>query len=149
MQQLPKKETAHTGGNRVSRQSNRTLARNDLMRSIVHEPLAYAIGKAPYVAPDFSDEARWAEVFVQDRMNAPRYEPGDVLHVDLSIHSFRGDALYAISVGGEQMIRYVQSRPGGLHIYPGSCHAAAYPVPRELLVFLGQVVGSTKTRWTA
>lgn len=119
------------------------------MKSIVHEPLAYAIGKSPYVAPDFSDDARWAEVQVQDRMNAPRYEPGDMLHVDLSIRSFRGDALYAITVGGEEMIRYVQARGGGLHVYPGSCHAAAYPVPREHLVFLGQVMGSTKVRWEA
>lgn len=141
-------ETAHTGGNRVSRESHvRTLARNDLtMTNIVHQPLPAAIGHTPSPLPDFSDTARWGLVEVKDSLNAPRYEPGDLLHVDLRRNYFAGDACYAVEIAGQQSIRFIQARPGGLHVYTRSNPGAAYPIPPDLLVILGMVIYATTTR---
>lgn len=116
------------------------------MSNIVQQPLPAAIGKPLAALPDFSDTARWGSVTVRDRLNAPSYEPGDVLHVDLQRNHFAGDACYAVQIGGQQMIRFVQARPGGLHVFTRSQPAAAYPVQRDLLVFLGMVTYATTTR---
>ncbi len=132
----------------TSRKSHRrTLARNDLtMTPIVHQPLPAAIGQFPAALPDFSDTARWGEVLVQDSLNAPKYEPGDVLHVDLRRNYFVGDACYAVEIDGEQSIRFIQARPGGLYVSTRSDPGAAYPIAAELLVILGMVMYATTTR---
>ena len=116
------------------------------MNDIVQQPLPAAIGKPLAAAPDFSDTSRWGLVEVQNRDNAPRYEPGDLLHVDLLRNYFAGDACYAVEIGGQQLIRYVQARPGGLHVFTRSQPGSAYPVSRDLLVFLGVVTYATTTR---
>lgn len=146
MSSVPEIETARPVAPGTSRQSNRTLARNDLMNDILQQPLPAAIGKRLATAPDFSDTSRWGLVEVQDHDNAPRYEPGDLLHVDLRRNYFAGDACYAVDIGGEQLIRYVQARPGGLHVFTRSQPGSAYPVARELLTFLGLVTYATTTR---
>lgn len=142
------KETAQVVRTHLSRRSHvRTLARNDLtMSNILQQPLPAAIGESLNAAPDFSDTARWGLVEVQDCLNSPRYEPGDLLHVDLQRNQFAGDGCYAIEIAGQQMIRFVQARPGGLHVFTRSQPGAAYPVPRDLLVFLGMVTFATTTR---
>lgn len=116
------------------------------MTSIVHQPLPAAIGHFPAAVPDFSDTARWAQVLVEDNINAPNYQKGDVLHVDLRRNRFDGDACYAVEIGGVQMIRFVQARPGGLYVFTRSQPSAAYPIARELLAFLGMVTYATTTR---
>ncbi|MEI2263423.1 hypothetical protein OHC51_20935 [Stenotrophomonas indicatrix] len=116
------------------------------MSPIVHQPLPAAIGHFPAALPDFSDTARWAQVLVQDSLNAPRYEPGDLLHVDLSRNYFAGDACYAVQIGSQQLIRFVQARPGGLHVFTRSQPGAAYPIAPDLLVILGMVMYATTTR---
>lgn len=116
------------------------------MSLIVHQPLPAVIRHFPVPLPDFSDTARWGAVLVEDSVNAPSYEPGDILHVDLHHNYFAGDACYAVEIGGQQLIRFVQARPGGLHIFTRSQPGSAYPVARDLLVFLGLVSYATKTR---
>ncbi|MEN5394255.1 hypothetical protein [Stenotrophomonas sp. TWI377] len=116
------------------------------MSNILQQPPPAAIGELRTAPPDFSDSARWGLVAVQDSLNAPSYEPGDLLHVDLRRNYFDGDACYAVSIGGQQLIRFVQARPGGLHVFTRSQPGAAYPVPRDLLVFLGMVTYATTTR---
>ena len=132
----------------TSRKSHRrTLPRNDLtMTPIVHQPLPAAIGQFPAALPDFSDTARWGQVLVQDSLNAPSYEPGDVLHVDLRRNYFAGDACYAVEIAGLRSIRFIQSRPGGLYVFTRCNPADAYPVPDGLLVILGMVMYATTTR---
>ncbi|WP_127564991.1 helix-turn-helix transcriptional regulator [Stenotrophomonas indicatrix] len=114
--------------------------------NIVHQPLPAAIGHTPSPLPDFSDTARWAQVLVQDNLNAPRFQQGDVLHVDLGRNRFMGDSHYVVEIGGQQMIRIVQARPGGLWIFPVGHPSTAYPVARELLTVLGEVMYATTTR---
>lgn len=116
------------------------------MTPIVHQPLPAAIGHFPAALPDFSDTARWAQVLVQDNDNARKYEPGDVLHVDLRRNYFAGDACYAVEIAGKQSIRFVHARPGGLHVYTRSNPGAAYPIAPDLLVILGMVMYATTTR---
>lgn len=116
------------------------------MTPIVHQPLPAAIGHFPAALPDFSDTARWAQVLVQDNLNAPRFQIGDLLHVDLARDRFCGDSHYAIEIGGQQMVRIVQARPGGLWIFPVGHPSTAYPVARELLTILGEVMYATTTR---
>lgn len=132
----------------TSRKSHRrTLPRNDLtMTPIVHQPLPAAIGAFPVALPDFSDTARWGQVLVQDNANAPKYEPGDLLHVDLRRNYFVGDACYAVEIAGEQSIRFIQARPDGLYVSTRSDPGSAYPIAAELLVILGMVVYATTTR---
>ena len=132
----------------TSRKSHRrTLPRNDLtMTPIVHQPLPAAIRPFPGVMPDFSDTARWGQVLVQDNANAPKYEPGDLLHVDLRRNYFVGDACYAVEIAGVQSIRFIQARPDGLYVSTRSDPGAAYPIAAELLVILGMVVYATTTR---
>lgn len=143
----PEIETARPVAAGTSRGSRRTLARNELtMSNILHQPLPAAIGEPLAALPDFSDSARWGLVAVQDRVNAPCYEPGDLLHVDLRRNYFAGDACYAVAIGGQQLIRFVQARPGGLHVFTRSQPGSAYPVARDLLVFLGMVTYVTTTR---
>lgn len=116
------------------------------MTRIVHQPLPAAIGHTPVPLPDFSDTARWAQVLVRDNLNAPRFQQGDVLHVDLGRNRFIGDSHYVVEIGGQQMVRIVQARPGGLWIYPVGHPGTAYPVARELLTVLGEVMYATTTR---
>ncbi|PTT64312.1 S24 family peptidase [Stenotrophomonas sp. HMWF003] len=116
------------------------------MSHILHHARPAAIGEPLTPAPDFSDTARWGLVQVTDSLNAPNYQPGDVLHVDLSRNFFYGDACYAVEIGGQQLIRFVQARTGGLFVFTRSQPHAAYPVPREMLVFLGMVTHATTTR---
>ncbi|HED4875494.1 TPA: helix-turn-helix transcriptional regulator [Stenotrophomonas maltophilia] len=116
------------------------------MTPIVHQPLPAAIWPFPAVLPDFSDTARWGLVLVQDSLNAPKYEPGDVLHVDLRRNYFAGDACYAVEIAGEQSIRFIQARPSGLYVCTRSDPGAAYPIAAELLVILGMVMYATTTR---
>ena len=116
------------------------------MSYIVHQPLPAAIRVVPNPVPDFSDTARWAQVLVQDNLNAPRCQQGDVLHVDLARDRFCGDSHYVIEIGGQQMVRIVQARPGGLWVFPVGHPGTAYSVPRELLTVLGEVMYATTTR---
>lgn len=116
------------------------------MTPIVHHHPPAAIGFFPEPLPEFSDTARWAQVLVRDNLNAPRFQTGDVLHVDLARNRFMGDSHYVIEIAGQQMVRIVQARPGGLWVYPVSHPGSAYPVPRELLTVLGEVMFVTTTR---
>lgn len=62
MQHEPETETAHTGGNRVSRRSHRTLARNELtMSNILQQPSPAAIGESPDAHSDKSDPKQPAD----------------------------------------------------------------------------------------
>lgn len=116
------------------------------MNPIVHQPLPAAIRVVPDPVPDFSDTARWAQVLVRDNLNAPRFQQGDVLHVDLTRNRFCGGSYYAIQIGGQQMVRVVEARPGGLWVHPVSRPGSAFPVARELLTILGEVMFVTATR---
>jgi len=114
-------------------------------------PACPAASKTPSLSasglsPDFSDTSRWAQVVVQDGLNAPRFQQGDVLHVDLARNHFCGDSYYAIDMGGQQMVRVVQARPGGLWVHPVSQPGNAFPVARELLTIHGEVMFATTTR---
>lgn len=95
---------------------------------------------------DFNDTLRWGLVKVQDSINAPKYEAGDILHVDLQRDRFLGDGCYAVEIGGQQMIRFIQARPGGLFVFAASDPASAYQVPRDVLRILGMVTYATTTR---
>lgn len=148
MLRTPEIETAQLVRTQLSRKSQVPIRpRNELtMNPIVHQPLPAAIRVVPNPVPDFSDTARWAQVLVEDNINAPNYQRGDVLHVDLGRNRFEGDACYAVEIGGVQMIRFVQARCGGLYVFTRSQPGAAYPVARDLLVFLGMVTYATTTR---
>lgn len=146
MLRTPEMETAHTGGNRVSRESHRTLARNETMTPIVHQPTLPAIGQTPDAHSDFSDTARWATVALTDSQNAPNYLPGDVLVIDLEVTEYRYDAMYAVEIDGEALIRFVQHRPGGLYVYALSGIYEGHLIPRAALRVLGLVTYANKLR---
>jgi len=116
------------------------------MSNIVHQPPLPAIGQTPAAHSDFSDTARWATVALTDSQNAPRYVPGDVLVIDLEVTEFRGDALYAVEIDGEALIRYVQVRPAGLYVYALSGIYEGHTIPRAALRVLGLVTYANTLR---
>lgn len=116
------------------------------MNYIVHQPPQPAIGQTPDARSDFSDTARWATLALTDSQNAPRYLPGDVLVIDLEVTEFRGDALYAVEIHGEALIRYVQARSAGLYVYALSGIYEGHQIPRAELRVLGLVTYANTLR---
>lgn len=116
------------------------------MTPIVHQPPVLTIGQTPDAHSDFSDTARWATVALIDSQNAPSYLPGDVLVIDLTVKQYRGDALYAVEIDGEALIRYVQARPAGLYVYALSGIYEGHTIQRAALRVLGLVTYASKLR---
>lgn len=116
------------------------------MTPIVHQPPVPAIGQTPDAHSDFSDTARWATVALTDSQNAPNYLPGDVLVIDLEVTEYRYDAMYAVEIDGEALIRFVQHRPGGLYVYALSGIYEGHLIPRAALRVLGLVTYANKLR---
>ena len=112
----------------------RTLARNVLtMSHIVHQP-----------AHDLPPPSGDAYIHVRDNLNAPSFEIGDVLQVDLSVTTCRWDGIYVLQQGGRQVVRLVQRRGGtggedAFYVFTASAPALGFLVAKHELVVLGAV----------
>lgn len=85
-----------------------------------------------------------AYVLVRDNLNAPTFEIGDVLQVDLSVVHCRWDGVYVIELNGRQIVRRVQVRPGknghpSFYVFTTSNRALGFFVEFEDLIVLGEV----------
>jgi len=91
----------------------------------------------------------YACVHVRDNLNAPKYEAGDVLHVNLDCHRYLGDGCYAVEISGRQVIRFIRADASGLHVFAASDPAAAQRIAASQLRILGIVTHATTTRRVA
>ncbi|KRG63369.1 hypothetical protein ABB26_12480 [Stenotrophomonas humi] len=85
-----------------------------------------------------------AYVLVRDNLNAPTFEIGDVLQVDLSVVRCRWDGVYVIELNGRQIVRRVQVRPGkngrpSFYVFTTSNRDLGFFVEFDELVVLGEV----------
>ncbi|OJY78184.1 MAG: hypothetical protein BGP18_05065 [Stenotrophomonas sp. 69-14] len=85
-----------------------------------------------------------AYVLVRDNLNAPSFEIGDVLEVDLGITRCRWDGVYVILLGGRQIVRRVQIRPGkngrpAFYIFTTSSRDQGFFLSFDELVVLAEV----------
>ncbi len=98
-----------------------------------------------YPAPELMPPAAgYAYIHVRDNLNAPSFEIGDVLQVDITVTSFRWDGIYVIQLGDRQIVRRVQHRPDpegrmAFHIFATSTRDLGFFLTREELVILGAV----------
>lgn len=87
----------------------------------------------------------YAYVRVDDNLNAPKFEIGDILQVDMRVTTFAWDGIYVIRLGDRDLVRHVQHMPrpeGGMGYYVFSSnvrHLGFYLSSEELRV-LGAVV---------
>lgn len=95
-------------------------------------------------------EGNFAHILVQDNLNAPRFERGDVLLADLSQTEWRYDGVYVVELHGRQVVRYVQDRSSsGLYVYHLSCMDLGQFVPKSDLKILAAVIAVNSTRRVA
>lgn len=84
-------------------------------------------------------ESGWATVPVVDDANSPKLNPGDEVAVNRDVRRFDGDAMYLVEIDGEPLIRHVQMRGDGLHVYASNgAYAAISGVSTASLRVLGK-----------
>lgn len=92
----------------------------------------------------------FAHIVVQDNLNAPRFEIGDVLLANLNVTAWAYDGIYVIQVNDRQVVRYVQDRGAGkLYVYHLSMIDCGYFVDRNCLQILAAVELVSQTRRVA
>lgn len=95
-------------------------------------------------------DAGFAHVLVQDNLNSPRFERGDVLLADLTHNQWRYDGIYVIELHGRQVVRYVQDRGSpGLYVYYLSAMELGQFIPTSDLKVLAAVTAVNSTRRVA
>ncbi len=87
----------------------------------------------------------YAYVRVCDNLNAPKFEIGDVLQVDMGVTRFNWDGIYVIRLGDRDLVRHVQhmARPeGGMgyYVFGSSVRHLGFFLTREELQVLGAVI---------
>jgi len=92
----------------------------------------------------------FAHVLVQDNLNAPRFEKGDVLLANLAHNEWRYDGIYVLELHGKQVVRYVQDRGSqGLYVYYLSAMELGQFIPKIELKVLAAVTAANTTRRVA
>lgn len=117
----------------------------DMIRSATLRPLQTHTSVAfPPPAEGF------AHVLVQDNLNAPQFQKGDVLLVDLSRSQWRYDGIYVVEMHGQQVIRFVTHRGGpDLYVYYLSAMDNGEFIPKKDLKILAAVTAANSTRRVA
>lgn len=89
----------------------------------------------------------FAHILVQDNLNAPRFEKGDVLLANLAHTEWRYDGVYVVDLHGRQLVRYVQDRGGqGLYVYYLSAIEMGQFIPKSELKIIAAVHAVNSTR---
>lgn len=92
----------------------------------------------------------FAHILVQDNLNAPKFEKGDVLLANLAHSEWRYDGIYVIELHGRQVVRYVQDRGSqGLYVYYLSGMELGQFIPKSELKVLAAVTAVNSTRRVA
>lgn len=93
----------------------------------------------------------FAHVLVQDNLNAPRFERGDVLLANLAQTVWSYDGVYVLELHDRQVVRYVQDRgvKGHLYVYYLSGMELGQLVPKSELKILAAVTAVNSTRRVA
>lgn len=92
----------------------------------------------------------FAHVLVQDNLNAPRFERGDVLLANLAQTEWRYDGIYVVELHGRQVVRFVQDRGSrGLYVYYLAGMELGQFVPKSELKILAAVTAVNSTRRVA
>lgn len=82
----------------------------------------------------------WAAVKVMDDANAPAIHCDDWIAVNRNVKRFNGDAVYLVGIDGIPLIRYVQMRGNGLHVFAqNAAYASIDGLPAATLCVLGRV----------
>lgn len=114
------------------------------MRSLIEQPSTLHQHTSVMFQPPGEG---FAHVLVQDNLNAPRFERGDVLLVNLAQTEWRYDGPYVVELHGQQVVRFVQDRGGkGLYVYYASGVEFAQCIPKCDLKILGAVTALNSTR---
>lgn len=90
----------------------------------------------------------FAHVLVQDNLNAPSFERGDVLLANLAQTDWRYDGVYVLELHGRQVVRYVQDRgvKGHLYVYYLAAIELGQFIPKSELRILAAVTAANTTR---
>lgn len=93
----------------------------------------------------------FAHVLVQDNLNAPAFERGDVLLANLTQTTWRYDGPYVVELHGKQVVRYVQDRgvKGSLYVYYLTAMELGQFIPMGELKILAAVTAANTTRRVA
>lgn len=92
----------------------------------------------------------FAHVLVQDNLNAPRFERGDVLLANLTHNEWRYDGIYVVELHGRQVVRYVQDQGRkGLYVYYLSALELGQFILKSELKVLASVTAVNSTRRVA
>ncbi|MGH8037049.1 MAG: hypothetical protein ACREPD_04840 [Stenotrophomonas sp.] len=92
----------------------------------------------------------FAHVLVQDNLNAPRFEKGDVLLANLAHTEWRYDGIYVVELHGRQLVRYVMHRGGPkLYVYYQAAIGHGEYIDKADLKILASITAANTTRRVA